>query len=1440
MARRRLWPLLQLLLLLSTSAAVLGYEAPDDCELNPPPKGGDSRGGFSLTCHLSAINSDTERTNFSVIPSKGTSALTVRCSDTSAHSALEAAAFADLSELRELAIVGCRLAFVPRGAFLGLEKLEKLVITTSANQDEEELLDVSPQLLLGSSSSSPSLTVEEGAFSGLPSLRVLQLSGNGLRSLPPSELCQLPLLSQLDVSGNRLASLRDVADPESADSDCLGALRLLDASDNEISTLESSDLPSAAARGLEELRLASNFVGFVSSLPAGASLRSVDLSGNRVASLPADIFANASRSLKDLLLANNSISELEEDALRGLTELRKLDLSGNSISSLGKGVLSDLSSLLELDLSSNRLENLGGDNEGLFASTLRLEALRLDGNRLETLPSPVFSPLRRLQRLDLSSNSLREIVGGPLPLPELTHLHLSGNGLSSLPDGALSNCTSVLVLDLSRNSLRAAPAALAALRDLQTLDLSRNGISSLEGAAFLRLPGLWRLQLSHNRVSNVSRELFSALSALQVLDLSSNAVSRVERGAFDGNQKLQALRLDANRLTDMEGLFQSLPDLSWLNVSDNAIGSFDYGFLPRSLHWLDVSHNLITELGNSFRGNDGAEGGVSAPRLRELKASFNRLSQLGPGSVPDGVEILLVNDNAISQVVPYTFFKKTRLRKVDLSVNELRSVDRNALRLSSDVSRLPDFYLGGNPVECDCEMAWFKGINSAAGSATQNYPIIQDIESIYCRLVYTREVSYVPLVEARNEQFLCPYETHCFALCKCCDFDACDCEMSCPDNCTCYHDNSWSKNIAVCSAQGFNDLPEQLPMDATEIFLDGNDLTELDSHTFIGRKNLRVLHLNASGIQEVQNKTFNGLKSLSVLHLEDNRISSLRGYEFEGLTGLRELYLQNNEISFIADATFKYLRGLEVLHLHGNRIIDFPVWGLTFNPFLVSVRLAENLWSCDCEYMERFRSWMSVSSSKIFDAESVACVSNEADSDNGEKSTAVANVRMSDFDVSTCTGSGGGSMMHSVQATTRVQELVDEDYLPLLAATLASFALVLFVLLAAFLYRHTLRVYIHSKYGVRVFDSSFSDDGDRDNVETGTLESGSNSSGSSGNHQHQHQHHQRLFDVFVSYSPKDDRFVRDVLARELEGGGGGDGEPQQSPSYRVCLHHRDLPSTSSNGLGVADAVVQAAAASRRTVIVLSENFLRSEWSRYDYKSGLHQALRSGLRRRLLVVTLGDVNSRDVDPDLRLYLKTSIVLQWGDRLFWEKLRYALPDVVKKNGGKSGSSASVASGHMLAANLQQAAAASPAASGLGNNNVVKSAGVGVSTISNGVMSHVNGGAVNAAMAAEAEGHYYHQPRYATYLPPPPPSSVSTPVPSITNGGSLINHQRMLPSPPVLQQQPQHLYTLQQPQHYHQIVMPNLPGPQVQQHPPQQQQQQHMLASSTSPNRSVVMHI
>ncbi|KAG5868755.1 hypothetical protein JTB14_034641 [Gonioctena quinquepunctata] len=207
----------------------------------------------------------------------------------------------------------------------------------------------------------------------------------------------------------------------------------------------------------------------------------------------------------------------------------------------------------------------------------------------------------------------------------------------------------------------------------------------------------------------------------------------------------------------------------------------------------------------------------------------------------------------------------------------MRFLDLNALSLSrvNDDKDLPKFYIGDNPFLCDCNMEWLLRINEL--SHLRYNPQILDLDAVSCGLAHPRGAPHQPLFELKLSNFLCPYTTNCFALCLCCDFDACDCEMTCPDRCTCYHDYTWSSNIVDCSNSGYTNIPENIPMDATEIYLDGNDLGELGSHAFIGKNKLEVLFLNNSNVRALHNMTFNGPMSLKVLHLENNKLAELRG-----------------------------------------------------------------------------------------------------------------------------------------------------------------------------------------------------------------------------------------------------------------------------------------------------------------------------------------------------------------------------------------------------------------------------------------------------------------------------------------------------------------------------------------------------------------------------------
>jgi hypothetical protein len=92
-------------------------------------------------------------------------------------------------------------------------------------------------------------------------------------------------------------------------------------------------------------------------------------------------------------------------------------------------------------------------------------------------------------------------------------------------------------------------------------------------------------------------------------------------------------------------------------------------------------------------------------------------------------------------------------------------------------------------------------------------------------------------------------------------------------------------------------IPSLITMDATDLRLDGSNLTVLDATTFLGRGRLQKLYLSRCMVSTIQNQTFAILGELRVLDLSQNDLKQLRGDEFHGLSLLRELNLQNNQVN---------------------------------------------------------------------------------------------------------------------------------------------------------------------------------------------------------------------------------------------------------------------------------------------------------------------------------------------------------------------------------------------------------------------------------------------------------------------------------------------------------------------------------------------------------------
>ncbi|XP_064121443.1 toll-like receptor Tollo [Macrobrachium nipponense] len=1142
-----------------------------------------------LTCSLKTLDEDVRVANLTSVSVENVVRLTVVCNEVyHFESVLKSTSLSGFQRVKEFNVEFCKISELDENAFVNLRNLRNLTLRTR-NSDWPVM----------------SLTANSEVFRPLHQLERLDLSMNNIWELPAGAFCHLASLKFLNLSHNHLQAITqlgfgqnaaasiDRASSSGALASCRSDISSLDLSSNDVTVLVSGSLQGLTH--LQHLFLQNNELGKIddNAFYGLGSLRTLDISDNQLVALPEDAFLHTP-GLMNCRARNNSLSVLGPGLFRGLDQLVELDLSHNELKSewLTSTIFQGLIRLMLLDLSHNKISQL---NQQVFRDLYSVQVLRLSHNQLQTIPAAAFAACVNLHTLDLSYNQLTNIPDRAFQgLNVLSFLALDNNQISNVGVASLTNLTSLEDLNLNGNQLTVIPQAIGRLRYLKTLDLGENQIASLDNMPVKGLEFLYGLRLASNKISgNVSKNTFSNIPSLKILNLAKNGITGIESNAFENNLNLQAVRIDANMLSSMNNLFENLPKLLWLNVSDNQIETFDYHFVSVSLQWLDLHKNKISQLGNFMERHD--------LNLQTIDASHNKLEYISSIQIPDSVQLLFLNDNKISVVEPFTFFKKVNLTRVDLYANQLSKMDMSALRLTKlpPEKSLPEFYLGGNPFVCDCNMEWLQRINGLEHER-QN-PKIMDLQSIYCQMPFARTGAFKALVEVNPSQFLCQYETHCFALCHCCEFDACDCEMTCPDGCGCYHDQSWRSNIVDCSMQDVQQVPDRIPMDATQVYLDGNDLKNLSSHSFIGRKHLQILYLNGSNVKSVDNETFSGLTRLIALHLQDNLLEALRGNEFQGLEIVRELYLHNNKLRYVHQHTFATLSHLEVLTLHHNHLINFPVWRLVDNPYLGRVSLSANRWSCHCQFMESFGIWLNGNERKVTDSQEIKCFIDESGKQPGSS--------ILDFNVTTC--------MNTTATSTVIQPIVLDNLLHPVLATIVALIVVV-SLIVCVLYRSTIRVWIYSHCGFRMCHKDTNSE-DRD----------------------------KLFDAFVSYSSKDEAWVNQVLAGELERG--------ERP-YRICLHYRDFPVTAY----IADTIVEAVESSRRTIIVLSKNFIENEWCRFQFKSAHHEVLKKR-RQRLIVIVLGEIPARDLDPDLRLYLKTNTCIYASDKYFWEKLRFAMPDV-----------------------------------------------------------------------------------------------------------------------------------------------------------------------------------
>ena len=363
-----------------------------------------------------------------------------------------------------------------------------------------------------------------------------------------------------------------------------------------------ADITTAELAGVAEL----NFLGFSLSTLRGSNLKSGDfagltgltdlnLDGNQLTTLPADIFSGLS-ALTTLTLNNNQLSTLPTGIFAGLTALTDLDLSSNSLpTSLPASLFADVprnaitlptgttvdyipttvGSFADIDLVENGspqtvdVANKFSDTGDTLTYTVESNntataTVAVSGSTVTITPVAIGTATITITAADTAGQTATQTLmvsvnaQGADPTDLCSRTEAVKNVIVSEVSGK-TNCA-----DITTAELAGVTRILFATASSNTPQLSVAG-SNLKSGDFAGLTGLTRLDLDFNEITTLPADIFSGLSALTSLRLNNNQLSTLPSGIFSGLTSLTDLRLSNNPLP------ASLPASLFADVSRNAI-----------------------------------------------------------------------------------------------------------------------------------------------------------------------------------------------------------------------------------------------------------------------------------------------------------------------------------------------------------------------------------------------------------------------------------------------------------------------------------------------------------------------------------------------------------------------------------------------------------------------------------------------------------------------------------------------------------------------------------------------------------------------------------------------------------------------------------------------------------------------------------------------------
>lgn len=258
-------------------------------------------------------------------------------------------------------------------------------------------------------------------------LQYIDLSENKIKTLKLGVLDDNRLVTHLNLSHNMLTSFPLGLFDQKTN------LEVLDLKANRLNTLELGIFDTLEK--LVNLDLSNNALVGKNMDPYifdhSRRIKYMDFSRNNMSESP-ELLLHAFQELMFLNLDRCSLNEVPTFATRpNLRSLGNLILSNNHIRKLDNArVFMNLDNLEILNLAENVIEEIAAD---VFTCCIKkLRTLVLRNNRIKTLPSGLFSDLKKLGNLDLSHNLIKYVPLNTMHGTGLNNLNLSYNKLTYL------------------------------------------------------------------------------------------------------------------------------------------------------------------------------------------------------------------------------------------------------------------------------------------------------------------------------------------------------------------------------------------------------------------------------------------------------------------------------------------------------------------------------------------------------------------------------------------------------------------------------------------------------------------------------------------------------------------------------------------------------------------------------------------------------------------------------------------------------------------------------------------------------------------------------------------------------------------------------------------------------------------------------------------------